>query len=403
MHSRSTRARSTRHWSAWTRKAGSRGRGRGLNRAARRKITRSRRLARARSRNRPSAGAGSPASSTGCCWTSRSHVLSASLCPPAGSVHRRGPRRTRARQRSRRAPEAARAGVFSPRPPAGRSTPRRPRAFGNVESAKEQQRDARSFTWMEDVRRDIAYGIRALARTPGFTAVAVITLALGIGAVTVIYSVLRNVVLDPFPYTLGSHGQCSAEGRVRSHHPRSLLPGGRVPRLRGTGDRVRRCRRYQPAGDALDDRVERGALDDRVDDPERVQLPWRRPSAGPGIRRGRCRAWCAARRRPQPSDVGEAVRRGSGCDWPHARARRRTEDDHRRHAAAVRMEHRGSLAAIVSQPKRRSSIGQGDACVPGALATRRDAAGGGSPAQRHRGASSSASTPATIRPNIASR
>ena len=54
---------------------------------------------------------------------------------------------------------------------------------------------------LEDLRRDIGYGIRTLARTPGFTAVAVITLALGIGAVTVIYSVLRNVVLDPFPYS----------------------------------------------------------------------------------------------------------------------------------------------------------------------------------------------------------
>jgi len=54
---------------------------------------------------------------------------------------------------------------------------------------------------LEDLRRDIGYGIRTLGRTPGFTAVAIITLALGIGAVTVIYSVLRNVVLDPFPYT----------------------------------------------------------------------------------------------------------------------------------------------------------------------------------------------------------
>ena len=54
---------------------------------------------------------------------------------------------------------------------------------------------------LEDLRRDIGYGMRTLARTPGFTAVAIITLALGIGAVTVIYSVLRNVVLDPFPYT----------------------------------------------------------------------------------------------------------------------------------------------------------------------------------------------------------
>lgn len=54
---------------------------------------------------------------------------------------------------------------------------------------------------LEDLRRDIGYGVRTLARTPGFTATAMMTLALGIGAVTVIYSVLRNVVLDPFPYS----------------------------------------------------------------------------------------------------------------------------------------------------------------------------------------------------------
>jgi putative ABC transport system permease protein len=48
---------------------------------------------------------------------------------------------------------------------------------------------------------DVGYGIRSLTKTPGFTAVATMTLALGIGAVTVIYSVVRNVVLDPFPYT----------------------------------------------------------------------------------------------------------------------------------------------------------------------------------------------------------
>ena len=57
------------------------------------------------------------------------------------------------------------------------------------------------YWWTDDLRRDIGYGLRALGRTPGFTAVAVLTLAVGIGAVTVIYSVLRNVVLDPFPYS----------------------------------------------------------------------------------------------------------------------------------------------------------------------------------------------------------
>ena len=84
------------------------------------------------------------------------------------------------------------------RPEEARAAARR--AFGGVEQAKELQREARSFIWLEDLRRDIGYGVRTLTRTPGFTAVAIVTLALGIGAATVIYSVVRNVVLDPFPY-----------------------------------------------------------------------------------------------------------------------------------------------------------------------------------------------------------
>ena len=60
---------------------------------------------------------------------------------------------------------------------------------------------SRSLTWLDDLRRDLWFGARTLRKTPGFTAVAIITLALGISAVTVIYSVLRNVVLDPFPYS----------------------------------------------------------------------------------------------------------------------------------------------------------------------------------------------------------
>jgi putative ABC transport system permease protein len=75
------------------------------------------------------------------------------------------------------------------------------RAFGGVEQTKEMQRDARSFRWLEDAWRDVGYGLRTLLRAPAFTTVAVLTLGLGIGAVTVIYSVLRNVVLDPFPYS----------------------------------------------------------------------------------------------------------------------------------------------------------------------------------------------------------
>src|SRR5688500_14328177 len=56
------------------------------------------------------------------------------------------------------------------------------------------------FLWLEQFGGDVRFGIRGLARTPGFTILAVVSLALGIMATTAIYSVLHAVVLDPFPY-----------------------------------------------------------------------------------------------------------------------------------------------------------------------------------------------------------
>lgn len=74
------------------------------------------------------------------------------------------------------------------------------RAFGGMESAKEQQRDARSFVALEDARRDLRYACRALLRAPSFTAAAVATVAVGIGASTAIFSVAYGVSLRPLPY-----------------------------------------------------------------------------------------------------------------------------------------------------------------------------------------------------------
>jgi predicted permease len=100
------------------------------------------------------------------------------------------------------------------------------RAFGNSTVLKEQTRDTWGWIWLDQVERDLRYALRILRRAPGFTVAVTLVMALGIGANTALFTIVRSVLLKPLPFGDAKRLVMLYEVTGDGKYPYNVVAGG---------------------------------------------------------------------------------------------------------------------------------------------------------------------------------
>ncbi len=201
-----------------------------------------------------------------------------------------------------------------------------------------------AFGWIGQFARDLRFGVRSLAQVRGFSAIAIGSLALGIGGSTAMYSVIHAVILDPFPYRDPDRPD-ERHGAGRARRQRQLLPDRPVSGYRATQYRFQRRGGLHVERRDVDLRGRTRAAARQSLHDEYVRGDGRGaaggPRAGPGGR---------GRRRGAGDGAGlqvlaAAVRRRPGRAGAQAAVKRQGADGDRRDAAAIHVARRRRVPA----------------------------------------------------------